>query len=125
MGIWLPKRGKNLPLVRELRAAWKTCCVRRGINTVKIKHVRSHTGVPGNELVDRLASMAAIPAPDEPDLSLQDAVQIMDEIEEEGRKEEGGGRGNEGNGQGNGGGGGQGRATRRISRIVRQLGTHT
>jgi len=101
MGVWLPKKGKNIDLVRELRAAWWECNMRRGVSTVRISHVRSHTAVPGNELVDRLAAAAAEQKSDDPDLSLDEAAKIMAHVEREGREgegEEGGGRRNEGDG---------------------------
>ena len=75
--------------------------MRRGVSTVRISHVRSHTAVPGNELVDRLAAAAAEQKSDDPDLSLDEAAKIMAHVEREGREgegEEGGGRRNEGDG---------------------------
>ena len=88
MGIWLPRRKVNIELVREVREAWRRCSIRRGVGTVRIQHVRSHTGVPGNELADQLADAAAREACEEPDLSLSAAERLMDKIEAEGRGEE-------------------------------------
>ena len=85
MGIWLPRRNTNIELVREVREAWRRCSIRRGVGTVRIQHVRSHTGVPGNELADQLADAAAREACEEPDLSLSAAERLMDKIEAEGR----------------------------------------
>ena len=55
LGIWLPRKGKNIQLVKQLRQEWRQTQIRRGRHAVRIEHVRSHTGVPGNELADRLA----------------------------------------------------------------------
>ena len=88
MGIWLPRRKVNIELVREVREAWRRCSIRRGVGTVRIQHVRSHTGVPGNELADQLADAAARAASEEPDLDLSVAERLMDKIEAEGRGEE-------------------------------------
>ena len=55
MGVWLPRKGRNLALVKQLRAEWRQVQIRRGRHAVKIEHVRSHTGIPGNELADKLA----------------------------------------------------------------------
>ena len=55
LGIWLPRKGKNIGLVKQLRQEWRQTQIRRGRHAVRIEHVRSHTGVPGNELADRLA----------------------------------------------------------------------
>ena len=55
MGIWLPRKGHKLELVKQLRAEWRQTQIRRGRHAVKVEHVRSHTGVPGNELADKLA----------------------------------------------------------------------
>ena len=96
MGIWLPRRNTNIELVREVREAWRRCSIRRGVGTVRIQHVRSHTGVPGNELADQLADAAARGASEEPDLDLSFAERLMDKIEAEGEEEgEEGGRENE------------------------------
>ena len=61
---------------------------KRCVGTVRIQHVRSHTGVPGNELADQLADAAAREASEEPDLDLSVAERLMDKIEAEGRREE-------------------------------------
>ena len=36
-----------------------------GVRTIAIVHVKSHTGVPGNELADRLASAGMMADPDQ------------------------------------------------------------
>ena len=54
VGIWLPRKGRNIELVRQLRSEWRQVQIRRGRHAVRIEHVRSHT-VPGNELADKLA----------------------------------------------------------------------
>ena len=96
MGIWLPRRNTNIELVREVREAWRRCSIRRGVGTVWIQHVRSHTGVPGNELADQMADAAAREASEEPDLGLPLAERLMDKIEAESEGEEGeGGEGGE------------------------------
>ena len=87
MGIWLPRRNTNIELVREVREAWRRCSIRRGVGTVRIQHVRSHTGVPGNELADQLADAAARGASEEPDLDLSFAERLMDKIEAESEEE--------------------------------------
>ena len=45
-------------MIRNLRSLWKQVQIRRGRDTVRIRHVRSHIGVPGNELADKAADRA-------------------------------------------------------------------
>ena len=45
-------------MIRNLRMLWKQVQMKRGRDTVRILHVRSHIGVPGNELADRTADRA-------------------------------------------------------------------
>ena len=67
MGIWLPRKGKNIGLVKQLRQEWRQTQIRRGRHAVRVEHVRSHTGVPGNELADRLADAGMQLDQDDPD----------------------------------------------------------
>ena len=45
-------------MIRHLRRLWMQIQAKRGRGTVRIQHVRSHIGVPGNELADRVADAA-------------------------------------------------------------------
>jgi ribonuclease HI len=54
-GKWTPKKGKNGAIIRRLRKIWKTVQKNRGVDTVRIRHVRAHIGKPGNEMADQLA----------------------------------------------------------------------
>ena len=55
LGVWRGKRRKHAKMIRNLRTLWKQVQMKRGRDTVRILHVRSHIGVPGNELADRAA----------------------------------------------------------------------
>jgi len=55
-GKWMPGKHKNETIIRNLRQKWKQVQEHRGANAVRLRHVRAHTGVLGNELVDRLAA---------------------------------------------------------------------
>ena len=58
-GEWMPHRGhRNTCIVANLRALWRKV-LRARPGEVSLKHVRSHTGLPGNDLADWLADMAA------------------------------------------------------------------
>jgi ribonuclease HI len=59
-GKWMPsKKGKhNADLIARLRRAWRKV-QRKRPNEVTLRHVRSHVGVPGNELADMLADAGA------------------------------------------------------------------
>ena len=61
----MPVRHANIELVRALRAAWRRVQAKRGVRTITIVHVKSHTGVPGNELADKLAYEGMMADPDE------------------------------------------------------------
>ena len=50
-----------------IRQEWRQTQIRRGRHAVRIEHVRSHTGVPGNELADRLADAGMQLDQDDPD----------------------------------------------------------
>ena len=49
---------RNTCIVANLRALWRKV-LRTRPGEVSLKHVRSHTGLPGNDLADWLADMAA------------------------------------------------------------------
>jgi ribonuclease HI len=59
-GKWMPsKKGKHkADLIARLRRAWRKV-QRKRPNEVTLRHVRSHMGVPGNELADMLADAGA------------------------------------------------------------------
>jgi ribonuclease HI len=58
LGIWKPRRHhSSRHMIENLRRMWWQIQRRRGIGTVRINHVRSHTEVPGNELADALAEL--------------------------------------------------------------------
>ena len=53
-GHWIPKVKRNAVLIGRLRAKWRELRRKRP-GEVRIKHVRSHTAVLGNEIADWLA----------------------------------------------------------------------
>ena len=55
-GKWMPSRDTNVELIRTLRGMWRKL-QRVRPHAVEIRHVRSHVGVPGNELADHIADM--------------------------------------------------------------------
>ena len=76
MGIWMPNK-ENVELARELRMAWRQTQLARGRGAVRIDHVRSHTGVPGNELADRLAEFGRLLDPYEEEVGVVRARSTM------------------------------------------------
>ena len=58
LGVWRGKRRRHELMIRHLRRLWMQIQAKRGRGTVRIQHVRSHIGVPGNELADRVAGAA-------------------------------------------------------------------
>ena len=55
-GKWMPSRDTNIEMIQTLRGMWRKL-QRTRPNMVTIQHVRSHVGIPGNELADHLADM--------------------------------------------------------------------
>lgn len=54
-GKWMPKNGhRNEPMIAKMRALWRQV-LRKRPGEVTLKHVRSHTVLPGNDLADWLA----------------------------------------------------------------------
>jgi len=53
-GTWLPRNKRNRDLVARLRGQWKQI-QRRRPGEVRMRHVRSHIRVPGNEIADWIA----------------------------------------------------------------------
>ena len=55
-GTWMPraKNRRNACLVRRMRILWRQV-QRKAPGATNIAHVRSHTGVPGNEIADWMA----------------------------------------------------------------------
>ena len=64
-GAWMPRRkGKrNAPLIARVRDLWSRLRRERP-GAVELRHVRSHTRVPGNELADFLAEAGRNPGHD-------------------------------------------------------------
>ena len=58
-GMWLPKRKRNNDVIARLRHTWRWV-QRARPGEVSIRHVRSHTKVPGNELADQLAETGRV-----------------------------------------------------------------
>ena len=54
--------GQNAALGRQVRTAYGKLLKARGAHAIHLHHVRAHTRVAGNELVDRLAKAAAADA---------------------------------------------------------------
>ena len=57
-GKWMPRTARNRVIVARLREACKRVHTQRP-GEVRVRHVRSHTKLPGNELADKLAAMGA------------------------------------------------------------------
>ena len=55
-GTWLPRKKRCRVMVSHLRCAWRDL-QRARPGEVRLRHVRSHIKVPGNELADWLAEM--------------------------------------------------------------------
>jgi ribonuclease HI len=53
-GRWLPKSPRNREMVAHMRELWRRLQRQRD-GEVELRHVRSHTNVPGNEMADWLA----------------------------------------------------------------------
>lgn len=53
-GRWMPKKARNQEIIRSLRYKWRQL-QRARPEEVRMQHVRSHVGIPGNELADYLA----------------------------------------------------------------------
>ena len=58
LGVWRGKRRIHTEMIRHLRRLWMQVQAKRGRGTVRILHVRSHIGWPGNELADKIATVA-------------------------------------------------------------------
>ena len=59
-GKWMPgkKGARNAAMIADMRRMWRDI-QRRRPGRASIKHVRSHVGIPGNELADWLAECGA------------------------------------------------------------------
>ena len=57
-GKWKPRQ-RNRELARRLNVTYARLRAQRGQDGIGVVHVRAHTRVPGNELVDKLAKLAA------------------------------------------------------------------
>jgi ribonuclease HI len=62
-GTWLPRRKRTLDMIHRLNRIWRQLRRRRP-GEVRLRHVRSHVMVPGNELADWLADGGANGAQD-------------------------------------------------------------
>lgn len=58
LGLWRGKRRVHATMICNLRRLWMRVQAKRGRGAVRILHVRSHIGIPGNELADALATRA-------------------------------------------------------------------
>ena len=66
-GKWMPSRGhRNAEMIAGLRRQWRRL-QRARPHEVRLRHVRSHTRVAGNELADWLATAGAKGAWGSPD----------------------------------------------------------
>ena len=57
-GKWMPKCTRNVEFIRNLRRDWRAL-QRHRPGECRLRHVRSHTKVPGNEIADWLAERGA------------------------------------------------------------------
>ena len=57
-GRWMPKCTRNVEFIRNLRRDWRAL-QRHRPGECRLRHVRSHTKVPGNEIADWLAERGA------------------------------------------------------------------
>ena len=67
-GVWMPRSPRNREFVSKLRGLWRRV-QRERPGEVVLRHVRSHTRVPGNELADWLADAGTVPGQGGPDTS--------------------------------------------------------
>ena len=56
LGVYRGRKGRHAAMIRNLRQIWKATQIIRGRDMVRIVHVRSHIGVPGNEAADAAAT---------------------------------------------------------------------
>ena len=68
LGVWKFRRGQHASLIEEMRATLRSARRRHGLHGIHIDHVRSHTGMPGNELADEAAAVALERANTAPEL---------------------------------------------------------
>jgi ribonuclease HI len=68
LGVWKFRRGQHASLIKEMRATLRNARRRHGLHGIHIDHVRSHTGMPGNELADEAAAIALERANTAPEL---------------------------------------------------------
>ena len=58
-GMWTQKRKRNREIIARTRALWRRL-IRQRPGEVRLRHVRSHIRVPGNELADWLAEVGRV-----------------------------------------------------------------
>ena len=58
-GKWMPRKERNQSIIRVLRKVWRQLEQRRP-GEVRMRHVRSHVGTPGNEAADWLAGKGVV-----------------------------------------------------------------
>ena len=59
LGRWISRARGNRELARRVQCAFASLRQARGIDHVRVTHVRAHARVAGNEVADRLAKRAA------------------------------------------------------------------
>ena len=75
-GAWLPRKQRCRIMVSHLRRVWRDL-QRARPGEVRLRHVRSHIKVPGNELADWLAEMRPGGESEADRTELEDTSQLL------------------------------------------------